>query len=526
MTRRSKNSPLTLCSLLLAIGCGLTPIVGSFGAQDIKASAGTAKSELWIETDLPDGARWRYGARTRDYDLPGFVDLEFSHDGNLLAARDHRQNVRILNLKTKRQQSIARSQYALDLSFSPDDKAIITVARKKASVWLVEDGSLVREIDVFGSLVGASPIDSTITIAGLAKAWVYSWPMPGDKKEIRPEISKGVVRPKGLSYDGSFCIYSNGYRQELRDLHRGLSRPLKIKRRPNRIGISPNGLLMMSFAHAEPLMEIWDLRNPSELYFPVRENARSIDAAFSFDSRFIYSVNQDKEVVIWDMLTRQVATRLKGHLDRIHSVAAAPELLCLATSTSGTRDRTIIFWDAKKVLFPVIELEPEFDLDGIWEMLGSDNVDRSLAATNQLYHHLLVDDDLAAALLEKSGVSPGSSSATLRDLIQQLDHPKFETREAATWQLQRRVHSSRDLLTKALESCGSEAEIRIRRVLQSQSGKPSHTAADRRDHRIVLAMELAATKAATDALEVIAQSHKSQDIRNEARLALVRLTAG
>ena len=65
--------------------------------------------------------------------------------------------------------------------------------------------------------------------------------------------------------------------------------------------------------------------------------------AFSPDSRRIVSGSVDKTLKVWDAATGQETLTLKGHTERVRSVAFSPDGRRIA---SGSYDKTVKVWDA------------------------------------------------------------------------------------------------------------------------------------------------------------------------------------
>ncbi|NIO40618.1 MAG: hypothetical protein GTO41_10795 [Burkholderiales bacterium] len=110
-------------------------------------------------------------------------------------------------------------------------------------------------------------------------------------------------------------------------------------------------------------------------------------------------------------------------------------------------------------------------------------------------------------------------------MINQLDHPRYHTRDTAERRLREMRPVAEAFLREALESAGSaEMRFRITRILNQPIQRPA-IAADtwRRWHRLVFALELVDSSVARDLLRKIAYGHNHIDISREAVEALGRL---
>ncbi len=64
--------------------------------------------------------------------------------------------------------------------------------------------------------------------------------------------------------------------------------------------------------------------------------------AFSPDGQLLASGDVDASIVLWDVGTRQLRTKLTGHAGAVHAVAFSPDGSTLA---SASRDTTVMLWD-------------------------------------------------------------------------------------------------------------------------------------------------------------------------------------
>ncbi len=475
----------------------------------------------WQQQDIPENARWRLGAPKGDFDLPGFVDLEFSHSGNLLAIKDHRHRIHFLNLKEKKLQSIAESKDVKRVAFAPDDSAIIVLSTRGVSTWLTQTGKLGDSLGVSANHVAAQLDRPGFVITRSQKSVSYPWPLPNDKsgRTIPTGLVGSRAGSRAINHNGTLSLFSDGKSYELHDLQKGVHKPLKIKSRLRLVKLS-NDRTMMNVLPNQSTIELWDLDNPSR--FVLEGNTNYIDADFSRDGRFIYAIDRKMQVVIWDLTTLQIAAVFSGHLDRINAITASPEFLCMATCSSGTRDRSVVFWDVNKVLFPEIEMDADFTLSEVLKDLGSKNVGPSLQATNKLYRHLDADPKLAGLLIAELDLKRPNLVA--EQLIKELDDKNFQVREKATRRLSGMVNDIRGRLLDVRKQCSSEAEWRIDKILETKTSKSYFASFEgRRAIRILLALELAGSPSAKKALANLQASHEDPRIRQKAADILKRL---
>jgi WD40 repeat protein len=107
---------------------------------------------------------------------------------------------------------------------------------------------------------------------------------------------------------------------------------------------SPDGKTLASGTYDKDIL-LWDVktRQPVGKLSGHTDIIRSI--AFSRDGSMMASGSEDKTVILWDMKTRRpIGKPLNGHKDVLTSVGFSPDGKTLA---SGSDDKTIILWDVK-----------------------------------------------------------------------------------------------------------------------------------------------------------------------------------
>jgi WD40 repeat protein len=494
-------------------------------AEQAKADAAKtpAEANLWITENLPDSAVWRYGATDRNPKAIGIYALCFSSDGNLLAARDKRQNIRLLNIAEQKLQAIMPTENVLDLTFSPDDKCVVSGGRQQAEVWNVEDGSFVREISQPSFRVARTLDPPQLILVGKGIVQRYPWPLPSKPSRKQSGLVGNTILPSGLSADGRVIGFHNGRKLELLDSKTGeLIEPPSVV--PRKAVVSPNHQLMADLKFGNNTIKVFDLRDAKKYYWSFTHGHRIVTATFSNDSRFLFTSHYDNSIVIWDLVTMKQIDRLKGHAARVHTLAAPPQLFCLASGSSGSSDRSIIYWDFRDRLFPEVEGQADFLLDRVWTQLGSEDSKVSLAATNQLYRALQRDESLLEDVARRLGINSDEQDAVAERWIKDLDDRKYQVREKATAMLKQRVDQIRPVLERELQDCSQEAKWRIRKVLAVDRLQPGVTTeSGRREHRVVLAIEMLGNENAMETLGQFLGSESRQTLISESKAAIDRL---
>lgn len=485
-------------------------------------------NELWIKEGLPDGALARFGSTERNPNVIGVHSLRFSPDGKLLAVKDLRQNIRVLNLENRELVAVLRTESSKDFSFTPDSEFIALGARKVTRIWSIADKKEVRALDHSGYLVASSLGPKQLTIAGRGVVNQYPWPLPSKPALSRTGLTQGSILPVGISNDGRFVAFHNGNKFEVRDTSTDES--LVPEKMPvvRKAIFAPNSKLMAAFNPQNQKLMLYDLRDPKKYQYKIFDKRRINTAAFSNDSRFLYTCSIGNEIVVWDLVTMQVAKRITGHSGKITALAARPgQMLGVASGSNGSHDRSVIFWSLRDELFPPVEDLSEFDLDLAWYDAGSDKVLTSLAATNLLYQALKDDSGLFDKLADKLRLTPiGDGNQQVSNLIANLDNPKYVERENATLRLRSMVDQIRPQLERYLSIGSQEAKWRINRILQTNKFEPGIASIEgRRKIRVIHALELCGGEDAKNLLNRITKASHLTYIVDQANSALSRLSA-
>ena len=480
------------------------------------------KESLWKTEDLPRDAVFRYGSTSRNPNAIGIYELRFSQDGQLLAARDQRQSIRVLDLEKRELVSVLQTQSSLDFLISPDKQYVISSDRKQTQFWSIADREVVRELKKAGRKLAMSADPLELVIVGKGTVSRYSWPLPSKPKEVLTKLNGRTILPAGVSQDGGIAIFHNGGMVELLNTVTGERIEPSLKLVPKRAIVSPNSHLLAEVNYGDSRLKVFDLRNAARYQYILKDKRPVVKAAFSNDSRFLYTSNYDNSIVIWDLVTMKQVDRVTGHRGRINALAADPgNLLCLASGSTGA-DKSIIYWNFRDRLFPPIDEPQDGDFDLIWEQLGSVDVKVSLAATNRLFRGLKNESGFWELLADRMGLAQRQDDGLAEQYLTDLDDREYEVREKATAMLKSMVERIRPLLEQKLVEGSQEARWRINKILQVSEPRPSiSTAAGRRKHRIVLALDLLGNKRAVAVLDVVVKG-SDPTIRELAKSVLNR----
>ncbi|MEK6234361.1 MAG: hypothetical protein N2C14_06595, partial [Planctomycetales bacterium] len=163
-------------------------------------------------------------------------------------------------------------------------------------------------------------------------------------------------------------------------------------------------------------------------------------------------------------------------------------------------------------------------LDQVWLDLGG----RDVRAAYQAIAILKGSPDKALTFLQQrlDAFLNADEGDRLRQLIADLDHEDYATRELASAGLRRMRRVAEGLLRKALaESSSAEASKRIRILLAEKTPVSVSESDELRMLRVIQVLEALAKPGAHALLEAIARDFQSARIMREAQRSMQRLEA-
>ena len=109
------------------------------------------------------------------------------------------------------------------------------------------------------------------------------------------------------------------------------------------IAISPDGRVVAAAGANDKTVLLWDLASRRLLSRLTGHSDKVYAVAFSADSKKLATAGGDKKVMLWDVATRErLGPALEGHANRVDGLAFSDDGKVLA---SASEDRTVIVWD-------------------------------------------------------------------------------------------------------------------------------------------------------------------------------------
>jgi RNA polymerase sigma factor (sigma-70 family) len=394
--------------------------------------------------------------------------------------------------------SIASEKPALAVTVSADSKRMTTVSTERAAVWDLASGKVLssRELRLF-------------------------------------ENNQEGINRLAVSMDGTISAEWTRKGVRLRDLATGEDLHWLAARdgeRPtDRTVISPSGALVAAEMnggweqrgnHWKPTvcaLQVWESATGKPI-LRIQLPAQLRALAFSPAGRTLAGAGEGR-LQVWDVATgRELLTRTGQDAQGCYdALTFSPDGTKLAVAYEDT---TALIWDLRpalqKVGVPVRNLDGPA-LDRLWGDLASDDAIRAQAAIATL---VAVPGDALPALQARIRPAAPLDPQRLRKLVDDLDSPEFDVREAAAKELYKldRAEPLREALAR---TTSTEVRRRLESILTDlRSARPGGSL---RTSRTIQVLEQIGTPAARRILEALAGGDRTARSTGEAQAALERL---
>lgn len=255
------------------------------------------------------------------------------------------------------------------------------------------------------------------------------------------------------------------------------------------------------------------------------ESGEVAHAAFTPDGRRLITAGLDA-LKLWDLVSarmvarRPAPARFRGSFGPSFAscLAVAPNGYTVAT---GQQDTAILLWDlspprSNTPITPLTAAQREMH----WNDLAGANAERAFASIARL-----ADEPAQTVAMLRDRLHPAKapSAEDLNRLIADLDHEKFERREAATG----RLRELGELADTALrETLRRKPALESRRRIEGLLAEPPivRVPEQRRQLRAVRVLDSIGTTEARQVLERLAEGTANSRLTREAKAALRRLT--
>jgi hypothetical protein len=282
-------------------------------------------------------------------------------------------------------------------------------------------------------------------------------------------------------------------------------------RRLAMVGFVPGGRAQDAVGN----IQVWDIETGRELRGITSPANALICVAYSPDGRMLASGGYDTTVRLWDVATGNERHTFTGHTGWIEGLAFAPDGRTLAAASS---EAPVYVWDVLGRLEQPARPPTAAELDEAWAVLAGADAKAAFQAIRRL---VAAPEPAITLLRERLKPAVPADAPRVRELVRQLDSPRFAERQQATQELERLADQAAAELRAALPGAAS-AEVRqgLQRLLDRiEAGSPEAL----RAQRAVEALEYIATPAAWAHLKALAGGAPGAALTDAAAAALKRL---
>jgi RNA polymerase sigma factor (sigma-70 family) len=278
--------------------------------------------------------------------------LAFSADGKTLVLQCNDSTVHVWDV-ARRSEKIASRSSAADfggpIAISPDGTVLANAPSlgKRVRLWdtrtFEELPPLASQPDQAVRPMTFSP-DSKVLAVTYGKPAVRLWDL-ATRKELPPLQGKDFyVNHVAFSADGKALAGADGYGATVWDLPAGkLRHDFGHTYMVDAVCFSPDGRKLVSgAAYTDNVVRVWDPLT-GELFSQMRGHPWGVEAvAYAPDGKLIASGSQDETIRLWDADTGREVRRLEAKDGMIYAMAFAPDGKTIA---GGGKRKAVHLWD-------------------------------------------------------------------------------------------------------------------------------------------------------------------------------------
>jgi WD40 repeat protein len=460
----------------------------------------------------------------------GLGGLTISRDGRMLAAVTAPGVVYVWDAVTgKLEREWASGQTGdIVLAFSPDSKSLVTAA-DTVRFWDPHTGKAQSEVPAPGTKWAVASIafgpDGAVAIGDrngtvVLRSTEAHKPVPIMKYPGQPYALAFSTDGKLLAIAGGskIVIWDCAANKELRRFECKEAPPKSILPDVAALAFSSDRKTLAA-ACFDGVIRIMDYTTGKEVGMCEGHQAVPYAIAYAPDGRTLLSGSFDATVRLWEPYSGAQLAELKGHAGPVYGVALSPDA---RIAYSAGADTCVLIWDATgfgKGGPPKAALNGN-EFEQAWKDLASDNA----PATRQVVWRLIGNPQGVAADL-KTRVHL-VDVARVNKLVADLDSDDYDSREAATKELEKQGRWLEGRLKEALEKPPSlEYKRRIEQLLEKLQDKAALTLRQEqlRLRRAMMVLEYIGDDASIDLLGRLSKQAPEEMFRQEAQTTLRRM---
>lgn len=492
---------------------------------------------------LPPGAIARLG-EVRYRNVGRAFSIAFSPDGKSLAAGAWDGSLRLWDVATGKEirRFTGHHGWVRAVAFSPDGKLLASGGKDKIiHLWETATGRELRQLKgsqqwiehlmflADGKTLGSrSMSDGNVREPG-GRLWDVS-----SGRELRRIEARMRFPFRGFSPNGKRLAYFHLTQGPpslvLHDFATG-KEMCQLDFVNNWLGnliFSPDSKILAASGQeaASPyghIIHLWDTTNGKLRPPPLGKLKSDVcGIEFSPDSRLLAAAETNRQIHVWEIITRQERCRFQTPDKKPSVLAISPDGRILA---QASEDFSVLLWDLtgqmNQVRLQLIALSAN-ELQSLWADLARTD---GPAAWRAIWKMTAAPKESVSFIREHLRPTVPADTSVVSRLVSELDSPRFEIRTKATEKLEKMGDLAVPILREALRHKPElEKRRRIERLLDRVARERENPSPDRlRMLRVLETLERIDAPEARQALEQFAQGADGSDLTEQAKASLRRL---
>ena len=275
--------------------------------------------------------------------------VAFSPDGNTILTGSVDKTARLWDVQTgKEVRELTLPSVVYSVTFSPNDKLILTGEDRLATLWDTASGAKLRDLmGIAGEVDGvAFSADSSQALTGARDGSARLWDVQSGQQRRQFVGHSDYVRSVAFSPDGKLALTGSRDRTaRLWDIQTGkeLRRFTGHTDLIHRAVFTPDGQSVLTSSWDGTVRQ-WNAQLNMQSRQFIGHTDSTVAVAISPDQRYVLTGSVDKTARLWDIQTGREIRRFVGHTNSVWYVSFSPDGRYILT---GSRDKTARLWDVQ-----------------------------------------------------------------------------------------------------------------------------------------------------------------------------------